>query len=178
MLSKNQIRDHAFPFNYDTSSVAQIGRRNTPQSFSIKKINTDQWKAYEEELVSKDSKKSTGEKKEDKPIDSKKVDELLDKIKNLKGEKYKASAESQNNRILVIKNETEKVIFKLKEVSVSKSHSWLKTNLWDELVAVSKTSADEIFNHSIYLAVKKPKKEEPEKENKSTESKKPSPDKN
>ena len=104
ILSKNQIRDHDFPFNSDTSSVTQIERKSTSKSFSIKKIRTNQWRVFEEESSSaKDFKKSIDQQTKDVPIDPKKVDALLDKIKKLKGEKYKARAKSQNNRSLVMK---------------------------------------------------------------------------
>ena len=87
--------------------------------------------------------------KADIKVDAKKIESLLDKIKELRGEKYKTGSAKQAKRYLEIKNTAGEIVFELKETSISGSYSWVKTNLWDELVAVSKTSLDEIFNHKI-----------------------------
>lgn len=135
ILSKNEIRNHAFPFNYKKDSAAQIERKSdNKKSLSIKKIKEDHWESLN---------------KEEQAIDTKKVEEFLDKIKELKGEKYKKGSEKQHKRSIEIKNSEDEMIFELKEVFVSGSHSWVKTNLWNELVAVEKDSLDEIFNANV-----------------------------
>ena len=92
------------------------------------------------------------------------MEELLDKIKELKGEKYKKGSAKQNKRSIKIKNSEDEIIFELKEVFVSGSYSWVKTNLWDELVAVEKDSLDEIFNANVNPDPKPKEEKTPEKE--------------
>ena len=133
ILSKNEIRDHAFPFKYDKDSAAQIERKNDEKSFTIKKEKSA-WQSLD---------------KKEKSVDTKKVADLLDKIKDLKGEKYKPGPAKHNKRYIEIKNSEGETIFELKEVSTSGSHSWVKTNLWTELTAVLKTKLDEIFDVDI-----------------------------
>lgn len=151
ILSKSAIRDHAFPFNFKKGPSAQIERKsNKEKSFAVKKVKEDHWKNLNTE---------------DQPIDAKKVEELLDKIKELKGEKYKKSSAKQNKRSIEVKNSEDEMIFELKEVSVSGSYSWVKTNLWDELVAVEKDSLDEIFSANIYPDPKPKEEKTSEKKN-------------
>ena len=173
ILSRKDIRDHNFPFNYDLHSASQIKRQNKDKSFDIQKEKT-RWRFLNKKTgqLSKKKKKDGDSKPiaskdkdlkqpEPKPVDSKtaeakepdlkKVKELLDKVKNLQGKEYKkAEIVKKALRSLTIKNTTNKIIFDLKEISLSDSYSWLKTSLWpDELVAVSKNSVDDIFTHSI-----------------------------
>ena len=172
ILSQNDIRDHNFPFDYNINSASQIKRQNKDKSFAIQKEKNSWRFLNKKEQPSKRKKgivalkqkalKDTDSKKSDlkpgdskdiraKRLDLKKVEDLLDKIKNLKGKKYKKAKNArQALRSIVIKNTDNKTIFELKEISLSASYSWLKTNLWpDELIAVSRTAVDEIFNHSI-----------------------------
>lgn len=140
LLSQKDIRDHAFPFNYNTDLVEQIERKNKGKSFLIKK-STEGWQSLDDKT---------------KKPDTEKVSELLDKIKNLRGEKYKAGSIQKSNRRIEIKKEGEEILFELKEqASSDKSHSWIKTNLWEELVAVSKTDLDAVFEYSIIPEKKK-----------------------
>lgn len=151
ILSQKEIRDHAFPFNYKKDLAAQIERKNDKKSFSIKKIK-DNWTSLNTKELS---------------IDIKKVKALLEKIKELRGEKYKTDPIKQGRRSLEIKNAAGEIIFELKEGSTSGSHFWVKTNLWDELVAVSKVSLNEIFNHKITVdpKTKEEKKSETKEKN-------------
>ena len=134
ILAKKDLRDHNFPFNYKKELTVQIERKNNQRSFVIKK-EKETWKSLSEKTES---------------IDSEKVEELLDKIKELKGEKYKKTGSiKKDGKSIKIKNAGGEIIFELKESSSNSSHYWVKTNLWDELVSVSKTDLDSIFNHKI-----------------------------
>ena len=133
ILSQKEIRDHAFPFNYEKSSVSQIRRKNGANSFRIKK-ETDVWQFLN---------------REKQTIDTKKVEELLDKAQGLRAEKYKVGPIKQAKRSLEMKNSEDALVFELREFSTEGSYSWIKTNLWNEWIAVSKTSLDEIFNQDI-----------------------------
>ena len=113
ILSQKEIRDHSFPFNYKKDLAAQIERKNDKKSFSIKKLK-DNWQSLNKEELS---------------IDTKKVKALLDKIKELRGEKYKTGSVKKGKRSIEIKNPAGEIIFELKEVSASGSHFWVKTNL-------------------------------------------------
>lgn len=136
LLSKNDIRDHAFPFNYDTLKAVQIEQKSKKNSFAIKKLNQTWQSLSKKELT----------------VDSKKVEDLLDKIKNLKAKKYQFDSTTLNLRSIEIKDSKGQQIFELKEISQSEIYSWLKTNLWDELVAVPKDSLNAIFNMNIFIS--------------------------
>ncbi len=130
ILSKNNIRNHAFPFNYNKDSASQIKITHKEKSLVVKK-EQDKWRIV-------DSKETA--------IDSKKVEDFLDKIQNLKAEKYKTGSIKKSDKIIEIKNAEGENIFELKESFSSGSYSWVKTNLWDEIVAISKSEWDEIVN--------------------------------
>ena len=149
ILSRDDIRDHNFPFNYDKSSAVQIERKNEKNSFSVKKVK-ESWQSL---------------LPENETVDSEKVEELLDKIKELKGEKYKSDSAQKSLRSIAIKNADGQVIFELKEVSTGNARSWVKSSLWKELTEVSKSSLNEIFTLDIFLSANpsQTKKEETQK---------------
>ena len=147
ILSQKEIWDHAFPFNYEKNSISQIRRKNSADSFEIKK-EKDIWQSLN---------------KEKKAIDTKKVEELLDKTQALRGERYKAGSIKQAKRSLEMKNSKGALIFELREFSTEGAYSWIKTNLWNEWIAVSTISLDEIFNQNIDLTPQKKIKTEEEK---------------
>ncbi len=135
LLSKKDFRDHAFPFNYKADSVAQVERRSGKKSLAIKKEG-QVWRAL-------------GEK--DKAVSVEKAEELLDQIKELRGEKYKKSAVlGKNPRFIKMTTAKGDLVFELKEASAGGALSWVKTNLWPEWTAVPKKSLDEIFSLNIF----------------------------
>ena len=135
LLSKKDIRDHSFPFNYNKDLAEQIERKADNKAFLIKK-SKEGWEPL---------------KKGANKIDTEKVFDLLDKVKNLRGEKYKAASIQKSERSLQITKEGGELLFELREKSFDDSYSWVQTNLWEELVAVSKKDLDEIFSLAITL---------------------------
>ena len=133
LLPKKEIYDHNYPFNYKISSAFQVEKKNAKDSFIIKK-DGENWK-----------------NEEDKAVDSKKVKDLLDQIKELRGERYKKGTGKTSLRSFVIKDSEKQLLLELKEISQSKSESWVQTNLWPEEISVPKDTIDEIFNKSIFL---------------------------
>ncbi|MCZ0931586.1 MAG: DUF4340 domain-containing protein [Oligoflexia bacterium] len=138
LLPKKEIYDHNFPFNYKTSLAFQVERQDDKNSFTIKKEG-ELWKSQQ-----------------GKTVDPKKVEDLLDRIKELRGEKYKRGTDKAPLRSFVIKDSENQLIFELKEVSQSKNVSWLRTNLWPERIAVSKDLISDIFSEDIFLKPEKP----------------------
>lgn len=134
ILPQDDIRDHAFPFKYSPFMVVQIEKKSKKDNFSIKKLE-EGWQSLN---------------KKDRPVDSEKVEDILDKIKNLRAEKYQLDSAKHNLRSFEMKDSSGQSIFELKEVLRSENYSWLKTSLWDELVAVPKNSVEEIFNIDIF----------------------------
>lgn len=134
ILSKNEVWNHNFPFDYKENLAVQIERKDKKQSFKIKKLN-DTWKS----LNQKNS-----------AIDSEKLNQLLNQIKELRGEKYRTGSVGKNARTIEIKNTAGETIFKLEEASINGNNSWIKTNLWKELISIPKNSIDEIFNQDIF----------------------------
>ncbi len=138
ILSDQEIRDHGFPFDYETRSIAQIERKSNKTSFSIKK-EKGEWQSLN--------------KKE--KVDPKQVKQLLDKIQNLRGKKYKkAEPSAKSLRAIQIKNAKAELIFELKEIATNKLNTWLKTNLWAEEIAVPKKDLEDILNKKIFLTDK------------------------
>ena len=141
-LSLKDIRDHNFPFKYPHQDIVFIEKQTTKNSFKIQK-KKDKWQAFNT----------------DKKIDPEKLKNFLQTIKNLKGETYKTQAFKKSLRSLVLKNKKQELVFELKEVfvedsvsgSIPGSISWVKTNLWDELVALSKSSLDDIFKADLFI---------------------------
>ena len=143
LLSQKDIRDQAFPFNYKKDLAEQIERKNKDKSFLIQK-SKEGWQSLNDKT---------------KKLDTEKISDFLDKIKNLRGEKYKTGSIKQSKRLIEIKKKGGEVLFELKEQVSSDENSWVKTNLWEELVAVSKTDLDSLFEQQIT-----PEKKEEEKE--------------
>jgi len=139
IISPKEIRDHQFPFNYNQLKANHIERKNKVKSFSIKKVK-EEWTTFNDN---------------NKIVESKKVEQLLEKIKQLEGKKYQFDNIEHNLRSIEIKDSNGQQIFEIKEVLRSEDYSWVKTNLWDELVALSKNSLNEIFDINIF---KNPKK--------------------
>ena len=135
LLPKKEIYDHNFPFNYKTALAFQV-KRQADNNFIIKKEG-EGWKS-----------------KEGQSVDSKKVEDLLDQIKELRGEKYKKGTDKQSLRSVLITDSENQPLFELKEVSQSKNSSWIQTNLWPERISVSKDLIDKIFNQDIFLKKK------------------------
>ena len=135
LLPKKEIYDHNFPFNYKTALAFQV-KRQADNNFIIKKEG-EGWKSEEGQSV-----------------DSKKVEDLLDQIKELRGEKYKKGTDKQSLRSVLITDSENQPLFELKEVSQSKNSSWIQTNLWPKRISVSKDLIDKIFNQDIFLKKK------------------------
>ena len=134
ILSFQEIRDHNFPFKYKMDSAFQIERQNSEEKISLKK---------EKELWT-----SLDQGKGD--VDSGELSEFLDQIQSLEGTKYRKGEAEKPKRYLHIKDSEGNTFFELKEAYSSKSHSWVKTNLWNELVAVKKTDMDAVFDKNLF----------------------------
>ncbi|MDE0091706.1 MAG: DUF4340 domain-containing protein [Oligoflexia bacterium] len=138
LLSKKEIYDHNFPFHYKTDLAVQVERKDDKNSFIIKK-EKEIWKSSE-----------------GKTVDSKKVEALLDQVKELRGERYEKGTDKTPLRHLVIKDSENRLLFELKEISQSKAVSWVQTNLWPERIAISKNAVSEIFSQDVFLKSEAP----------------------
>ena len=133
LLDKKEIYDHNFPFKYKTALAYQVERQNGKNSFKVNKEG-ETWKDQEV-----------------REVDSKKLEELLDQVKELRGENYKKRTDKKPLRFFTVKDSEGQLIFELKEISQSKNKSWLQTNLWDKQIAVPKTDIDNIFKQDIFV---------------------------
>ena len=133
LLPKNDIYNHNFPFHYKAGLAVHVEKRAGKSGFAIKKEG-ESWKSAE-----------------GRTVDSEKVKDLLDQIKELRGENYKKGIDSKPLRSFVIKDSESQLLFELQEISQSKNSSWVKTNLWPERIAVSKSEIDGIFNQDIFV---------------------------
>ena len=133
LLPKKEIYDHNFPFNYKTALTAQAERQEGQNSFKIKKEG-ENWTS-----------------EEGKAVDSDKLEDWLNQIKKLRGEKYKKAIDKKAIRFIAIKDKEGRLIFELKELSQSQDSSWVQTNLWKERIAVLKEEIDNIFSQDIFV---------------------------
>ena len=156
LLPKKEIYDHNFPFRYKTALATQVERHAGKDSFSLKKEG-ENWKSAEkansenqkdkkrEEVDSKNQKSEKG-----KEVNSEKLEDLLDQVKELRGERYKKAIDKKPLRFFTVKEAKGQLIFELKEISQFKDISWVQTNLWSEQIALSKSDLDKIFNQDIF----------------------------
>ena len=150
-LSLDEVLDHSFPFKYEKSRASQIQISAGDQTAVFKK-KEGVW-AWADPS---DSKKS---------LDNQKIEDILSKISQLKGEKYAPfKKDLKPNRSLQIKDEKGEVLLLLEEMAKAGSHFRVKTNLWHELIFAPAKSIDEIFE--LGLAVSSAENESQPKEEK------------
>ena len=137
LLLKKEIYDQNFPFHYKTNQSIQVERRagkgRVKNSFIVKKEG-ENWKS-----------------KEGKDIDSEKLESLLDRVKELRGEGYKKAIEKEPLRSFTVRDNKGQLIFELKELSQTKASSWVQTNLWPERIAVPISDINKIFSQDIFI---------------------------
>ena len=143
LLPKKEIYDHNFPFNYKTALATQVERHAGKDSFSIKKEG-ENWKSVEK-ANSENQKSEKG-----KEVNSEKLEDLLDQVKELRGERYKKAIDKKPLRFFTVKEAKGQLIFELKEISQFKDISWVQTNLWSEQIALLKSDLDKIFKQDIF----------------------------
>lgn len=131
-LSRHDILNHSFPFDYDKNRAFQIEIKQAKKTVSIKK-HDGIWST-----TPSDSKKT---------LDNQKVKDFLSQIKNLKGETYLSSKKAfKPDRSLEIKDEEGQTLFRLEEIAkASQQNSHIKTSVWHEWIVMPKKSIDEIF---------------------------------
>ena len=143
LLSEKDIRDHGFPFRYKKEQAFYLDLKSEKKSYSLEKKGTV-W---------------TSLSSEKKTVDEKKMEALLNAIHNLKGEEYKkGSLKKLSGNSLVIKDDSGGLLFEMKTGPVSGSLLWVKTNLFEDSVAVSKQSFDHLLDKDLYVSEKPPEK--------------------
>ena len=147
-LSKKDLYDHSFPFNYKKELAAQIEIQSKEETLKLEKSG-EKW------MKEAPSKKKIFSKNK-LELDSDKVEEFLNQIKQLKALDYKKAQEaSPPLRSIQIKGLKEEEIFSLKELSVSKDRSWIKSSLWKDWIAVSTEEINPLFQKNFDRDVKK-----------------------
>ncbi|MBC6415762.1 MAG: DUF4340 domain-containing protein [Bdellovibrionales bacterium] len=152
LVSKKDIYDYSFPFNYDVSLANFIEIKTKQEKIKIQK-EKGKWNLLEgsnqdlkNQVESKDKKSSENLDSDKKEDFNSKIDDFLNQIKQLKVKDYQNVKDSKVLRSVVIKDAKNKLLFKLEELDQIKNISFLKTNLWKEGFALSKEETDKIFH--------------------------------
>lgn len=169
LFSKNELYDHSFPFDFESPLVSQIQITGIAKPLNLEK-KKEAWlfvKGFEPEankknltpsteekrLVKtkekKNSKHATGGKDSPQMPDPDKIQDFLNMLKTLKGLKYKKAKEADPLQSLQLKKVGGELIFELWEMERSEKHSWVKSSLWPEWIALPQKTAEEIFDPSL-----------------------------
>ena len=178
LLEKSEIYDHAFPFNFKTSLAAGVRMFSRERSFLVQKadkgwerVSTDGDKSADladdvdakkqEGGASKGSGgKSLSASKKPQLVDTEKLEDFLDRIKSFKGTKYKKAPHggvASPLRSIKISGDGGGELFSLEEISSRGGKSWVKTNLWGEMIQLDSKELDGVFSLDIF-ADSKPEK--------------------
>ena len=156
-LSRHDILNHSFPFDYEKSHASRVEIISGGSStVSLKKEN-GVWAPVVSSSSSENQPLPSSKKPEKPPaLSTEKVEDFLNKIRELKGEKYTSPKKAlKPNRSIEIKNEEGETIFLLEDLPVSSGSSYarLRTNLWHELIDTPKPSIDEIFAFDFFSSM-------------------------